>query len=124
MSDLLHQFGSDLSVGPTGDLATVSGSMLGQQRVLRRLLTNPADYIWHLGYGAGLAQFVGQPADAMRVRAVIRGQIFKETAVARTPEPTIDVVSDGAGTVSAQVSYADAGTGRTQLLGLTLGDGA
>ena len=124
MSDLLHQFGSDLSVGPTGDVATVSGSALGQQRVLRRLLTNSGDYIWHLGYGAGLAQFVGQPADAIRIRAVIRSQIFKETAVARTPEPTIDVVSDGVGTVSVQVGYADAETNQTQLLGFTLDDGA
>jgi phage baseplate assembly protein W len=124
MFDLAHQFGSDLSVGPTGDVATVSGSTLGQQRVLRRLLTNAGDYIWQLGYGAGLAQFVGQPADAMRIRAVIRSQIFKETAVARTPEPTIDVASDGAGTVSVQVSYADAETKQTQLLGFTLSDGA
>ena len=124
MFDLAHQFGSDLSVGPTGDVATVSGSTLGQQRVLRRLLTNAGDYIWQLGYGAGLAQFFGQPADAMRIRAVIRSQIFKETAVARTPEPTIDVASDGAGTVSVQVSYADAETKQTQLLGFTLSDGA
>ena len=124
MFDLAHQFGSDLSVGPTGDVATVSGSTLGQQRVLRRLLTNAGDYIWQLGYGAGIAQFVGQPADAMRIRAVIRSQIFKETAVARTPEPTIDVASDGAGTVSVQVSYADAETKQTQLLGFTLSDGA
>ncbi len=123
MSDLQHQFGSDLLVGPTGDVATVSGSALGQQRVLRRLLTNAEDYIWQLGYGAGLAQFVGQPADATRIRAVIRGQIFKETAVARTPEPVIDVVSDGAGSVSVQVSYADAKTNVTQVLGFTLGDG-
>jgi phage baseplate assembly protein W len=124
MSDLAHQFGSDLSVGSTGDVAIVSGSALGQQRVLRRLLTNAGDYIWQLGYGAGLAQFVGRPADATRIRAVIRSQIFKETAVARTPEPTIDVVSDGAGTVTVQVSYADAETNVTQLLGFTLGDGA
>lgn len=124
MFDLQHQFGSDLSVGPTGDLAIASGSVCGQQRVLRRLLTNPGDYIWQLGYGAGLAQFVGQPADGMRIRAVIRSQIFKETAVARTPEPTIDVVSDGAGTVSVQLSYADAMTNQTQLLGFTLGNGA
>ena len=60
----------------------------------------------------------------MRIRAVIRSQIFKETAVARTPEPTIDVASDGAGTVSVQVSYADAETKQTQLLGFTLSDGA
>lgn len=123
MSDLQHQFGSDLAVGPTGDLATVGGSTLGQQRVMRRLLTNPGDYIWQLGYGAGLAQFVGQPADATRIRAVIRSQIFREAAVARTPEPIADVVSDSAGTVSVQVSFADAVTTRTQLLSFTLGAG-
>lgn len=55
MPDLSHQWGSDLLIGPTGDLATASGTELGQQRVLRRLLTNASDYIWHLGYGAGLA---------------------------------------------------------------------
>jgi hypothetical protein len=124
MSDLQHQFGSDLAVGPTGDVATVSGAALGQQRVLRRLLTNCGDYIWQLGYGAGLAQFVGQSADATRIGAVVRSQIFKEAAVARSPEPLIDVSSDGAGTVSLQVSYADAESSTTQVLGFSLGNGA
>lgn len=124
MSDLQQQFGADLGSGPTGDLAMASGSLLGQQRVLRRLLTNPGDYLWQLGYGAGLARFVGQPADATRIRAVIRSQIFKEAAVARTPEPMIDVLSDGAGTVTVQVSYVDAATGATQMVGFTLGEGA
>ena len=102
----------------------MSGSALGQQRVLRRLLTNDGDYIWQLGYGAGLAKFVGQPADGTRVRAIIRSQIFKEAAVARTPEPEIVVASDDAGMVSVQMSYADAETNVTQLLDFTLGDGA
>ena len=123
MPDLSHQFGADLTIGPTGDVATASGPALGLQRVLRRLLTNAGDYIWQPGYGAGLAQFVGQPADAARIRAVIRSQIFKESAVARTPEPAIDVQSDGMGMVAVQVRYADALTGETQVLGFTLGDG-
>jgi hypothetical protein len=116
MTDLAHQFGSDLGIGPTGDLAVVSGTVLGQQRVLRRLLTNAGDYIWQLPYGAGLAQFVGQPASVSRIRAVIRGQIFKEAAVARTPEPNVDVTVGDDGTVYVQISYADAQTGQTQVL--------
>ncbi len=56
MYDLSHQWGDDLTVGPTGDMALVTGSVFGQQRVLRRLMTNPGDYIWQLDYGAGLAQ--------------------------------------------------------------------
>jgi phage baseplate assembly protein W len=124
MPDLRHQFGADLAVGPTGDLATAAGAVLGQQRVLRRLLTNAGDYVWHPGYGAGLAQFVGQPADAARIRAVIRSQIFKESAVARTPEPVIEVQSCSGGMVFVRVQYADAASGETQVLRFTLGDGA
>jgi phage baseplate assembly protein W len=121
MPDLFHQYGADLLVGPGGDLATVDTTMLGQQRVLRRLLTNPGDYLWNPGYGAGLAQFVGQPANAARIRSVIRSQIFQESAVARTPEPTIDVQSDASGAVTVQVSYADSNAGATQVLSFTVG---
>jgi phage baseplate assembly protein W len=123
MNDLWHQFSADLAVGVTGDLAVASGPLLGQQRVLRRLLTNPGDYIWAPDYGAGLAQFVGVPADAAQIRAVIRSQIFKEAAVARQPEPIVDVEIDGGGTVYVHVRYADASTGATQVLSFSVGNG-
>jgi phage baseplate assembly protein W len=121
MADLFHSFGSDLTTSPTGDLAAASGPTLGQQRVLKRLLTNPGDYIWQPDYGAGLAQFVGQPAAINQIRAVIRSQIFKEAAVARTPEPLVDVTFDQTGTVYVHVRYADASTGQTQLLSFSAG---
>jgi phage baseplate assembly protein W len=122
LNDIYHQFGSDLLVGPTGDLATVTGTLLGQQRVLRRLLTNPGDYIWQLTYGAGLAQFVGQPAVAARIAAVIRSQIFQESAVAATPAPVIDVqpAADGSGSIAVQVRYADADADTPQILTFTV----
>ena len=123
MSDIYHQFGSDLLLGPTGDLAPVSDSLLGQQRVLRRLLTNPGDYIWQLTYGAGLAQFVGQPASAQQITAVIRSQLFKETAVATSPAPVIEIspATDGSGSVAVQVRYSDAATDVSQVLTFTVG---
>lgn len=124
MSDLSHQWGSDLLVGSTGDLATASGAELGQQRVLRRLLTNLDDYIWQLTYGAGLARFIGQPGNAVLTRALIRSQIFKEASVARTPEPVIDVqvAPDGApGTVYVHIRYVDAPSGQTQALSFSVG---
>jgi phage baseplate assembly protein W len=123
--DLSHQWGSDLSVDSTGDLALVTGPLFGQQRVLRRLMTNPGDYIWQLGYGAGLAQFIGQPGNAAQIQAVIRSQIFKESAVARTPEPNITVQLDpteGTGTVYVQIRYVDAPSGQTQVLSFSVGD--
>ena len=119
MVDIAHQWGSDLSFGPTGDLAMVSGSTLGQQRVLRRLLTNLLDYIWQPGYGAGLAGFIGQPVNALQMRALIRSQIFKEPSVAQNPEPTIDVtISPGGATgdVYVYILYVDAQSGQTQIL--------
>ena len=75
MSDLNHFYGGDLSLSATGDILKVDGSTQGQQRVLRRLLTNPAlmdssgkvtvvgDYIWHPTYGAGLPRMVGDTVD-------------------------------------------------------------
>lgn len=122
MPDLSHLYGNDLVVAAGGDLATVDKTILGQQRVLRRLLTNPGDYLWNPGYGAGLAQFVGQPASAARIRSVIRSQIFQESVVARTPEPVIDVQASPNGTVTALVSYADSTTGETQVLSFTVGE--
>ena len=123
MPDAWHEFGNDLTVGPTGDIAFADGPVLTQQRVLRRLLTNQGDYIWQIAYGAGLAKFVGTPASAARIAAVVRGQIFREATVAQTPAPVIDVQEDTAGTVYAHVQYADAATGATQVLSFTVGNG-
>lgn len=124
MADISHQWGSDLVIGPTGDLASISGPSLGQQRVLRRLLTSPGDYIWQLDYGAGLARFIGQPGNTLAIRAAIRSQIFKESSVAPMPEPVIDVMFDPAGisgTVYVHIRYVDADTDQTQILSFTVG---
>jgi phage baseplate assembly protein W len=123
MAELWHQFGSDLMVGATGDVAAVTGALEGQQRVLRRLLTNPGDYIWQPGYGAGLGQFVGSPASTTQITAVVRSQIFKEAAVARTPEPTIEVTADAGGSVYVHIRYADAASGTTQILSFSVDNG-
>jgi phage baseplate assembly protein W len=123
LADIYQQWGSDLVVGPTGDIGTIDGSLLGQQRVLRRLLTNPGDYIWQLDYGAGLARFIGQAANPLQIRAVIRSQIFKEAAVARQPEPLINVqVAPGGatGTVYVYIRYVDAESSQTQTLSFSV----
>jgi hypothetical protein len=119
VNDLFQVWETDLSTSATGDLAMVSGSALGQQRVLRRLLTNPKDYIWHTDYGAGLAAFVGNPANEMLIAATIRSQIFHEPAVARTPEPIIDIQISPAGALSmlyVDIRYTDSLSGETQIL--------
>lgn len=123
--DISHQWGADMLAGPTGDLAPATAAERGQQRVLRRLLTSPGDYLWQPDYGAGLARFIGQPGNAAQIRAVIRGQIFKEAAVARAPEPVIDVAfspSGAIGSVYVHIRYVDAASDQTQLLSFTVGN--
>jgi phage baseplate assembly protein W len=122
MPDLSHEFGADLEAGPTEDLAVAQGAAQGRQRVLRRLLTNPGDYIWQPDYGAGLGRFVGSPAAPERIRAVVRSQIFREPAVARSPEPVVEVQADGQGRVFVAIRYADADSGATQSLGFSVGE--
>jgi phage baseplate assembly protein W len=119
MSDLNHIFGGDLAVAASGDLGAVSGSTLGQQRVLRRLLTNAGDYIWQLNYGAGLPSMIGMPVDAAAIAGLVRSQIFLESAVARTPAPVIDVQADNT-IVSLQITYSDSTAATTQSVGVML----
>lgn len=116
MNDLAHIFGADLALSPTGDLAVSTGTQAGQERVLRRLLTNPGDYLWHLDYGAGLAAMVGQPAYPGRIAAVARAQMLRETAVARSPAPLVTASGLPTGTVTLSIRYADATTGDSATL--------
>ena len=106
INDLNHFWGSDLGPGITGDLATVSGVTLGQQRVLRRLLTNPGDYVFQQDYGAGLPQFVGLPLDVGQVTAVIRSQLALEASVAKIPPPQITVAQLPADLIGILVTVA------------------
>ena len=124
MPDISHQWGSDLSLSPTGDLALADGPLLTRQRLLRRLLTNRGDYIWQLGYGAGLPGFVGQPANSSGIAALVRGQMFKEPGVATAPAPDIEVSpmigSGSTGGLALSLRYADADTSATQALSFTV----
>lgn len=119
MSDLSLVIGGDLTVTADGDLTAATGSMAGQQRVLRRLLTNAGDYIWQLDYGAGLAAMIGAPADGAAITGIVRHQLVLEGAVAQTPTPAITVEAKGS-IVSLSITYSDAGDGTTQTVGASL----
>lgn len=116
MADLYHQVGNDLAVDATGDLLTADGTTMTQQRILRRLLTPLASYLWHLGYGASLPSFVGNPANAQRIAAVIRAQVLLEETVAKVPVPSVNVSVQNDGTVIATIRYTDAQTNETMIL--------
>ncbi len=119
LSDLYHYFGTDLSPSNRGDLLTVTAITRGQQRVLRRLLTNPGDYIFQPEYGAGLAQWIGANADLAAMRALIRGQMLLEPSVAVQPEPDVSVLpiaNQAGGGFAVAISYTDAPSGEPVVL--------
>ncbi|MGN6536402.1 MAG: hypothetical protein ACTHKQ_11825, partial [Mesorhizobium sp.] len=78
MPDLDQLWGEDLSVSASGDIATVDGDSLTTQRILRRLMTSPGDYIWNPTYGAGLPQRIGSPDNVLLISSIIRSQIALE----------------------------------------------
>ena len=116
MADLYHQIGDDLAVDATGDLLAADGALMTQQRLLRRLLTPLASYLWHLDYGGALPSFIGHPANARRIEAVIRTQVLLEDGVAKLPVPSVGVTVQGDGTVIASIRYTDAQTNETMIL--------
>jgi hypothetical protein len=120
VNDASLVWGGDIIVGATGDIAMASGSGLGQQRVLRRLLTNTDQYVWHPTYGAGLGQFVGTTLDERKIIGMIKSQIFAESAVASQPDPTVTAQISSNGSVYVGISYVDALSGGTQSLTFTV----
>ncbi len=126
MNDLDQYFGSDISLTNTGDLMPVSGTAKGQQRIVRRLMTNPAtmnpdgstnvgDYLWHQDYGAGLPAKIGTVFNEAELRALIRGQMLLESCVAKSPEPQIGVQKIANG-IAVSIIYNDAQTNAQQYL--------
>ena len=118
MSDLFHVWGGDLNLSATGGLALVNSVELSKQRILRRLLTNPArydangnvvvagDYLWHPDYGAGLPSYIGKLLDVPAITALIRSQMYLEASVLHDPEPVI-TVQQIAGGISVQINYTE-----------------
>ncbi|TDR79996.1 phage tail protein [Paludibacterium purpuratum] len=115
MSDLYHYIGGDLTTSPTGDLALASGIERGKQRLLRRLLTNPGDYLFEPDYGAGLGREVGAASNLARVAATIRGQLALEPCVAANPPPTVELHAER-DTLAVDIRYTDAPSGEPTTL--------
>ncbi|MGI4776962.1 MAG: phage tail protein [Janthinobacterium lividum] len=115
MTDLYHYIGDDLRASATGDVQQVEGLDQTSQRILRRLLTNPGDYIWHPTYGAGLGRKIGAVLDARAITALITSQIFLEANVARVPAPVITVTPIANG-IAVSIKYYDGSTGKLATL--------
>lgn len=109
LQDVAHLWSGDISASSSGDLLLVSGLQRSQQRILRRLMTNPNSYIGQSNYGGGLPQFIGTTADPAEVAAVTRAQMLLEDSVAKSPPPVVTVnQSPGQNAISESIQYTDA----------------
>src|SRR5258708_16619680 len=105
MRDLFQWWHQDLTILPNGDLMVCRGieptgsltpsstTVEGEQRVLRRLLTSPGSYIWHLEYGARLPQNVGQPVPTRPPNPVRRPELLPKHNHAPIPSLIYPVVN-------------------------------
>jgi phage baseplate assembly protein W len=121
---LVCDWGGDLSVGPDGDIAAIPVQAEINQRIIRRLLTNPGDYIWHTDYGAGLGQYVGEPYSPGLVQSTIMAQLQNESLVATTPAPVVQALPptwETFSTASVTINFQVAGTQQPASLALNLG---
>jgi hypothetical protein len=123
MNDIYLEWGGDLVAGNGGDLALATGTDTISQRICRRLLTNPGDYLWTLDYGGGLARFVGAPADPAKIEAVVRDQLGLETAVPTHPVPVVkaSVVDAANGYLVTKITYNDPASKQPVQLNVTAG---
>lgn len=120
LNDINHFVGGDLSASSTGDLLTASGTTRGEQRVLRRLLTNPGSYIFHPDYGAGLPRLIGTDADAVKITALVKSQMMAEAVVAPTPPPQVTVTVLPTGSLTIYAQWTDAVSGSPATLNFTI----
>jgi hypothetical protein len=121
---IVCDWGADLSVGPSGDINVAPVQTNVQQRLVRRLLTNAGDYIWHTNYGAGLGSYVGQPYSPANIEGAILNQLQLEPLVAATPTPTVQINQSASGpfsSISMSVQYLVAGTSTDDSVVLSVG---
>jgi phage baseplate assembly protein W len=110
--DINHNIGGDVQVTAQGDLALAGGLLRRQQRILRRLLTNPGDYLWHPDYGAGLKQFVGSTSSTAQIVGVIQAQLALEAGVG-SMSVSVQPLLNG---LTVSINYTDTETNQPTVL--------
>lgn len=116
--DIYHYYGLDVALNTQGDLRSCTARERTQQRIIRRLTTNPGDYIRHPEYGAGLGRYIGatlSPALEGEIKSLITAQILLEDSVAKTPATQITLASK-LDTLTCTIIYTEAETKETVVL--------
>jgi hypothetical protein len=118
------RWGGDLSVGASGDINVALIQAEIQQRLVRRLLTNPGEYVWHADYGAGLGGYVGETYSPGFIEGAVLNQLQLEALIAGTPAPSVQTslsVTGPFSTISVAVQYQVVGGSTLNSIALNLG---
>lgn len=119
MTAISHYCGGDLVLDAAGGIATVSGAEETRQAILRRLCTNPGNYIWQPDYGAGLPAKVGSPANSAEIRGLVAEQMAQEAAVDQTQPISVTMDNPSIGVYVCNIQYVDLTTQTVQALAVT-----
>ncbi len=118
MPDLYLDWKDDFQLTAGGDLRLSTDDESARQRIIRRLFTAVRGYVWHVEYGAGLIQRIGNVATVANIAAICRAQLKLEQAVAQVPIPSINVrestVNQGLFIIS--ISYTSSKSNKTVAL--------
>jgi phage baseplate assembly protein W len=120
MADISLPWGGDVDVDETGDILIADGPTEIAQRVIRRILTNPAirllngqissdcDYIFAPTYGGGVRVFVDAPMSTSilnTIKSMVSDQLSREDAVDVTIDPTVALTTMTNG-IRLNISFA------------------
>lgn len=106
MTTLYLDWNSDLIIAPNGSVLMATGWDEIRQRIIRRAVTNPAevlpdgrftpaDYIFHVTYGEGIASLVDQNPNANfwpDFKSKINSACLQDVAVSPGAQPNISFV--------------------------------
>lgn len=134
MPDISLDFGGDVQFGPGGNIVTVDGIALTNQRLARRFFTNPAipgpdgkaiappDYIFHPDYGGGVRALIDStysPQTLKQIQSRLLGQTRLESTVTQAPPPTVTLSDLGGGELLTDVRYTTS-QGQPAQVGFTM----
>jgi len=121
--ELYQNYGFDLQLLPNAQLELVDNGLETQQRILRRLMTNPGAYLFAPDYGAGLGLYIGQNlSNALehQIKGVITRQMFLENTVVQSPPPKISLSQNGT-QLTVSITYIAKSSGNVYTLSFTVG---
>lgn len=118
--DIDHYFSGDIAPDGTSLLA-MDELTASQQRIIRRILTNPGEYPSDATYGAGAGRFIGATTTLLgSLKALIVNQMYKEPSVVVSVSPIVKLTTDNT-VLYINIQYVDVLTNAAQTISFNTG---